>query len=69
MFCAPGNPGFANENKVSTISIEVDDINELVKFANDKVDPEKFAPDKSDSERFAPVKSIKDRSAFCKEHL
>ena len=33
VFCAPGNPGIANENKVSTISIEADDINELVKFA------------------------------------
>ena len=36
VFCAPGNPGIANENKVSTISIEVDDINELVKFAKKK---------------------------------
>ena len=33
VFCAPGNPGIANENKVSAISIEADDINELVKFA------------------------------------
>ena len=34
---APGNPGIANENKVSTISIEVDDINELVKFAKEEI--------------------------------
>ena len=33
VFCAPGNPGSASEKKVSTISIEADDIEELVKFA------------------------------------
>ena len=33
VFCAPGNPGIERENKVKNISINVDDIAELVKFA------------------------------------
>ena len=33
VFCAPGNPGIANENKVSIVSIEAENIEELLKFA------------------------------------
>ena len=33
VFCAPGNPGIAKESKVSTIPVEADNIEELLKFA------------------------------------
>ncbi len=36
VFCAPGNPGIANENKVSAISIEANNVEELLKFAQEE---------------------------------
>ena len=36
VFCAPGNPGIAKESKVSTIPVEADNIEELLKFAKEE---------------------------------